>query len=56
MIDTPPPPTLAPTKIRILSHNVNTLPTTSPAELDISFDLYCNLNPLIMEIQEMNPN
>jgi hypothetical protein len=52
----PPLPTLAPTDIRVLSHNINTIPTSSPAELGVSFDLYRNLNPSIIGLQETNQN
>jgi hypothetical protein len=51
-----PLPTLKPTEIRVLSHNINTLPTSSPAELGVSFDLYRNLNPSILGLQETNKN
>jgi hypothetical protein len=58
MMDTlaPPLPPLAPTDIRVLSHNINTIPTSSPAELGVSFDLYRNLNPSIIGLQETNQN
>jgi hypothetical protein len=51
-----PLPMLQPTDIRVLSHNINTLPTTSVAELGASLDLYSNLTPTILGMQEMNKN
>jgi hypothetical protein len=51
-----PLPILQPTEIRVLSHNINTLPTSSPAELGASFDLYRQLNPSIIGLQETNKN
>jgi hypothetical protein len=51
-----PLPILKPTEIRVLSHNDNTLPTTSIEELGASFDLYRNLNPTIIGMQETNKN
>jgi hypothetical protein len=47
---------LEPTEIRVLSHNVNTLPTTSIKELGASFDPYQNLNPTMIGMQETNKN
>jgi hypothetical protein len=52
----PPLPPLLPTDIRILSHNINTLPTTSPAELGATFDKYQELDPTILCLQECNKN
>lgn len=51
-----PLPTLQPTEIRIFSHNINSLPTTSIEELGASFDMYRNLNPTILGLQETNKN
>ena len=51
-----PLPTLLPTDIRILSHNINTLHTTTPAELGATLDLYQELDPTIIGIQECNKN
>ena len=51
-----PLPTLLPTDLRVLSHNINTLPTASQAELGASFDLYHRLNPSIIGLQETNKN
>jgi hypothetical protein len=51
-----PLPTLRPTKIRIFSHNINTLSTTSIEELGVSFDMYRHLNPSIIGLQETNKN
>jgi hypothetical protein len=51
-----PLPTLKPTEIRVFSHNINSLPTTSTAELGASFDMYRNLNPTILGLQETNKN
>jgi hypothetical protein len=47
---------LRPTDIRVLSHNINTLPTTSVAELGAPVDLYHNLSPSIIGMQEPNKN
>jgi hypothetical protein len=52
----PPLPMLAPTDIHVLLHNINTIPTLSPAELGASFNLYHNLNPSIIGLQETNQN
>ena len=52
----PPLPSLNPTDIRILSHNINTLQTTSQAELGATLDLYQELTPTILCLQECNKN
>jgi hypothetical protein len=51
-------PTLSPTDIvHVLSHNINSLPTSSTAaELGVTFDLYHHLSPSIIGLQEMNKN
>jgi hypothetical protein len=51
-----PLPTLHPTDIRLISHNINTLPTTTQAELGATFDLYQAFDPTIIGIQECNRN
>ena len=51
-----PLPNLLPTDIRVLSHNINSLPTASEAELGASFDLYHQLNPSVIGLQETNKN
>ena len=52
----PPLPSLNLTDIRILSHNINTLHTTSQAELGTTLDLYQELTPTILCLQECNKN
>ena len=42
--------------IRVLSHNINTLQTTTDAELISTFQLYSELDPTIIGIQECNKN
>jgi hypothetical protein len=49
-----PLPTLSPTDTRVLSHNINSLPTSSIAELGATFDLYHHLSPSIIGLQETN--
>jgi hypothetical protein len=51
-----PLPTLQQTEIRLISHNINTLQTTNQAELGATFDLYQELDPTIIGIQECNKN
>ena len=51
-----PLPTLSTTDIRILSHNINTLHTTTTAELSATFDLYSEFTPTILGLQETNKN
>ena len=51
-----PLPTLRTTDIRLLSHNINTLHTTTQAELGATFDLYQEFDPTIIGIQECNKN
>ena len=51
-----PLPTLLTTDIRVLSHNINSLPTSSTAELGATFDLYHHLSPSIIGLQETNKN
>ena len=51
-----PLPTLRPTDIRLLSHNINTLHTTTQAELSATFELYSEFDPTILGIQECNKN
>ena len=51
-----PLPTLHETDIRLISHNINTLHTTSEAELGTTFDLYKAFNPTIIGLQECNKN
>ena len=54
---TPPPlPTLLPTDIRVLSQNINTLPTSTPAELEATLAIYKKHNPTIIGLQETNKN
>ena len=52
----PPLPELQNTDIRVISHNVNTLPTNTPAELGATIDYYRQLNPTILCLQETNKN
>ena len=49
-----PLPSLLPTDIRILSHNINTLHTTTHAKLGATLNLYQELDPTIIGIQECN--
>jgi hypothetical protein len=49
-----PLPDLIPTDICLLSHNINTLHTTTTAELGITLDLYNELDPTIIGLQECN--
>jgi hypothetical protein len=49
-------PSLLPTEIHILSHNINTLHTITPAKLGATLDLYQELDPTIIGIQECNKN
>ena len=53
---TMPLPELAPADLRLLSHNINTLQTTTSAELGATFDAYEALNPTIIGLQETNKN
>ena len=43
---------LANDTIRLLSHNINTLHTTTSAELGATFDLYHQFDPTILGLQE----
>ena len=48
---------LAPTDLRLLSHNINTLHTTTSAELSATFDSYKVFQPsTIIGLQETNKN
>jgi hypothetical protein len=51
-----PLPSLLPTDIRILSHNINTLHAITPAILSATLDLYQELDPTSIGIQECNKN
>ena len=51
-----PLPDLAPTDLCLLSHNINTLHTTTPAELSTTFDSYEVFQPTIIGLQETNKN
>jgi hypothetical protein len=51
-----PLPTISPTDIRVLSHNINSLPTSSTDKLGATFDLYHHLSPSIIGLQETNKN
>ena len=51
-----PLPDLAPTDLQIISHNINTLHTTTSAELGATFDAYEALQPTIIGLQETNKN
>ena len=51
-----PLPILPPTDVRLLSHNINTLHTSTQAELGATFDLYQDFSPTILGIQECNKN
>ena len=53
---TMPLPELAPTDLRLLSHNINTLHTTTSAELGATFNTYEALQPTIIGLQETNKN
>ena len=53
---TMPLPELAHTDLRLLSHNINTLQTTTSAEIGATFDAYEALNPTIIGLQETNKN
>ena len=53
---TMPLPELAPTDLGLLSHNINTLNTTTSAELGATFDTYEALQPTIIGLQETNKN
>ena len=53
---TTPLPELAPTDIRLLSHNINTLHTTTQAELGAIFDSYATFHPTVIGLQETNKN
>jgi hypothetical protein len=43
-------------EIRVFSHNIDSLPTTSTEELGASFDMHQNLNTTILGLQETNKN
>jgi hypothetical protein len=51
-----PLPPLSPTDIRLLSPNINTLHTITPPELGATLDLYQELDPTIIGLQECNKN
>ena len=51
-----PLPELRQQEIRIISHNINTLHTTTVAELGATFDSYSEFQPMIIGLQEMNKN
>ena len=51
-----PLPPIHNTNIHIISHNINTLHTTTTAELSATFDAYYSLQPTIMGLQETNKN
>ena len=51
-----PLPTLHQTDVRLISHNINTLHTSTQAELGTTFELYQNFDPTILGIQECNKN
>jgi hypothetical protein len=50
-------PTLHQTDVRLISHNINTLETSTQAELSTTFALYQDfVEPTILGIQECNKN
>ena len=49
-------PDLRPQEIRIISHNINSLHTTTTAELGATFDSYNAFQPTILGLQETNKN
>ena len=51
-----PLPELNQQDIRIISHNINTLHTTTTAELGATFDSYSEFQPMIIGLQETNKN
>ena len=51
-----PLPELTQQDIRIISHNINTLHTTTMAELGATFDSYSKFQPTIIGFQETNKN
>ena len=51
-----PLPTLRPTDIRLISHNINTLHTTTEAEIATTLDFYREFDPTIIGLQETNKN
>ena len=51
-----PLPELASADIWLISHNINTLHTTTSAELGATFDSYNMLQPMILGLQETNKN
>ena len=53
---TNPLPELAPTEIRLISHNINALHTTTQAELGAIFDSYATFQPTVIGLQETNKN
>ena len=51
-----PLPELRQQEIRIISHNINTLHTTTTAKLGATFDSYSEFQPMIIGLQETNKN
>jgi len=51
-----PLPTLCDTDIRLISHNINTLPTTTNIELETTFVDYKAYDPTVIGLQECNRN
>jgi hypothetical protein len=51
-----PLPTLCDTDIRLISHNINTLPTTTNIELETTFNDYKAYDPTVIGLQECNRN
>ena len=51
-----PLPELAPTDLRLFSHNINTLHTLTSAKLGATFDSYETFQPTIIGLQETNKN
>jgi hypothetical protein len=51
-----PLPTLRNTDIRLISHNINTLHTTTTPELEATIASYQAFDPTILGLQETNKN
>jgi hypothetical protein len=51
-----PLPTLRHTDIRLISHNINTLSTTTNIELETTLNAYKEFDPTVLGLQECNRN